>query len=398
MAMLRNGCRVVTICPPGSPLRVVRGIERHHLYRGMRSLGTLKAAMLRERPDLVIPCDDGVVWQMQRLHETTPELRGLIERSLGRPEGFAVVRDRASLLELAVELGIRTPMTKRVETAQDIIVSGMAGRGVLKRSGTWGGNGVEVVASEEMALRAFRRLSAPVKVGFAWKRLLVNRDPLALWMWSSQETAEVTIQQFVHGRPANAMLFCWQGQLVEMVTVEVLRSQGTTGAGTAVRVIESGEITEAARKIAERLGLSGFYGLDFMLEEGTRLPYLIELNPRCTQLGHLNLLSGGSLAGALASKLTGGAVASVGMKERRAIVFFPQAVKLNPENPYLHRGFHDVPWDEPELVKDLLQGGWAERQLVSRIYHWLRPTTGVKEVSFEPVMGIRDIKDGSGPR
>ncbi len=354
--------------------------------------------MLREQPAIVIPCDDGVVWQMQRLHATSPELRPLIERSLGSPVGFSVVRDRASLLELAVELGIRTPVTKRVETEEDVIVSGMARRGVLKRSGTWGGSGVELVASEDAALGAFRRLRAPVKASFAWKRLLVNRDPLALWMWSSQETAEVTIQQFVNGRPANAMLLCWEGRVVAMVTVEVLRAQGMTGAATVVQPIDNREIAEAARKIAAHLGLTGFYGLDFMLEHVTGTPYLIEMNPRCTQLGHLNLLPGGSLAAALAAKLTGVSVASVGVPVRSEVVFFPQAVKLNPENPYLHRGFHDVPWEEPELVRNLLADGWPERQFLARLYHRLRPPTPVKEVAFETESPMREVRDGSASR
>lgn len=398
MALMKSNCRVVTLCPPGSPLRAVRGIERHRRYNGLRSLSALRTAMLRERPEFVVPCDDGVVWQMQHLHRTTPELRPLIERSLGSSDGFAVVRDRASLLELAVDLGIRTPRTVRVETEADVVTSGMAKRGVLKRSGTWGGNGVEVVVSEETALSAFRRLNAPVKASFAWKRLLVNREPLALWMWNSQETPEVTIQQFVSGRPANAMLFCWEGRVVAMVSVEVLRAQGMTGAATVVRTIENREMTQAAEKIGARLGLSGFYGLDFMLENGTEDSYLIEMNPRCTQLGHLNLHAGGSLAEALASKLTGVAVASVGSPIQREIVFFPQAVKLNPKNPYLTRGFHDVPWEETELVRSLLEEGWAERKPLARIYHSLRPPTEVKETAFEPVKPMRDVRGGSGPR
>ncbi len=85
-------------------------------------------------------------------------------------------------------------------------------------------------------------------------------------------------------------------------------------------------------------------------------------------------------------------MASVGVPVRKEIVFFPQGVKLNPENPYIEKGFHDVPWEEPELVKDLLQDGWAERQMIARIYHRMRPPVPVKEIAFETESVVREAK------
>jgi carbamoylphosphate synthase large subunit len=43
----------------------------------------------------------------------------------------------------------------------------------------------------------------------------------------------------------------------------------------------------AAERIAYRLGLSGSFGLDFMIEDASLETYLIELNPRCSPLSHL---------------------------------------------------------------------------------------------------------------
>lgn len=65
--------------------------------------------------------------------------------------------------------------------------------------------------------------------------------------------------------------------------------------GDGVRLIDHSEMAQAACKLAQRLELSGFHGLDFVLEADSGAAYLIELNPRCTQLGHLSIARQGSL-------------------------------------------------------------------------------------------------------
>jgi len=59
-----------------------------------------------------------------------------------------------------------------------------------------------------------------------------------------------------------------------------------------MRLIDSCEMSIVAEKIVRRLHLSGLIGFDFMLEEQTGNPYLIEVNPRATQVGHLTLAQG----------------------------------------------------------------------------------------------------------
>jgi len=125
-----------------------------------------------------------------------------------------------------------------------------------------------------------------------------------------------------------------------------------------------------------------------MLEDGTDLPYLIELNPRCTQLGHLRLPIQGDLAGFISAKL-GGAPgpedASFSPEEAiqgNTVAFFPQTFTWNPKSPYLKSGYHDVPWEEPALVRELLRTSWPERQILSRIYHHFRAPKRPGEVKF----------------
>jgi hypothetical protein len=388
MAFLRHGCRVSALCPPGHPLRFVSGIETLYLYRGLDSLRSLKAAILAAQPALIVPCDDGVVWQLHEIYAKNTELRPLIELSLGSQEAYQVIRRRGSFLQTAAELGIRVPLTATVASPADVTAHWADAPAVLKLDGTWGGSGVAIVRSLPEAQTAFRKLSQPMEAGLAWKRLLINRDPIALWSWRRRELASVTMQQFIQGRPANAMLACWQGELLSIVSVEVLTAQGATGAAIAVRLLRNEEMEEAARRLTRKFMLSGFHGLDFVLENKTGAAYLIEINPRCTQLGHLRLPGQGDLAEAISAKLWNGPMPARAPDQEKCmrvetIVFFPQAFNWNPKSPYLRYGNNDVPWEEPALLRELLRDSWPERQWLSRIYHHYRAPKRMEEANFE---------------
>ena len=176
------------------------------------------------------------------------------------------------------------------------------------------------------------------------------------------------------------MIACWQGEVLASVTVEVLASQGATGAATVVRFLQHDEIEQASRKLANQLKLSGFFGLDFILEAAPKNAapnaFLIELNPRCTQLGHLVRPHQADLAGVLAVRATDKRIEDVPILhpiENQVVAFFPQAQAWNPQNPYLTHGFHDVPLEAPALVAELKLEEWPYRQLPARLYHHFFP-------------------------
>ena len=388
MAFLSHGCIVAAVCPPGHPLRFVTGVDSLLPYSNLGSLGSLKASILATQPDLIVPCDDGVVWQLHEIHAQNTSLRPLIERSLGSKNGYSLVSSRGPFLQAAAQLGIRVPATRTVASEMDLASWDFKAEAVLKLDGTWGGSGVTIVHSAPEALATFQRLCRPPGAGVAWKRWLVNRDTLALWSWRRSGEPSLTMQEFIHGRPANAMIACWQGEMLGIVSVEVLTTQGTTGAAIVVRLIENEEIEEAARRLAKNFLLSGFHGLDFVLERNSGAAYLIEINPRCTQLGHLRLPLLGDLAGAISAKLRNEPVQGEISEEQSlrcgdTVAFFPQAFKSNPNNPHLHSANHDVPWEEPALVLELLRDSWPERRWLSRIYHHYRAPNHPEEVNYE---------------
>ena len=339
----------------------------------------LRRAILTEQPDVIVPGDDGVVWQLHQAYDLFPELRPVIERSLGAPQFYSKVRSRSELLEAARHLGILAPASELVQSKAELRrwAAEHGFPAALKVDGTWGGAGVQAVRSLEEALAAFERLEDGAGAAVALKRWIVNRDPLALWSWRQRQAPAISIQQWIEGTPATAMFAAWEGRMIGGVAVNVLATQHAKGAATIVRPIFHAKIDEAGLLLAEYFQLSGFFGLDFMMEEKTGRPYLIELNPRCTQLGHLQLRGETDLAGQLAAALVGKpAPKATSPIPDGAIAFFPQSLEYAPASGGLDglisASYLDVPEGQPELLLELREKGWPERQWVARAYHFMR--------------------------
>ena len=386
-ALQWHGCTVSAICPAGHPLTFVSGIRRIYRYRGMSSLSSLQEAIHDCQPELIIPCDDGVVGQLHALHASDPGLRAILEHSLGPHASYAVTESRYQFLSMAAELGLRVPKTRRVHSAKDIEAwhAENGPQAVIKVDGESGGNGVRISQSLDQSLGAWRELCVPSNAATAWKRFAIDGDPLALWNQRRARAREMTVQEYIPGRPANSMLVCWRGKLLSIVSVAVVAADGPTGASMVVRLIHNEQMTKAAKAIVEKLNLSGFHGLDFVLEASTGTPYLIEMNPRCTQLGHIELPGQGSLAGVMTSQLRSEAPPKArDPVRRRKIALFPQALSAGSVcRAHIDASFHDVPDDQPRLREELLLKSRPQRRLLARLYHWLRPVNRATPVVFE---------------
>jgi hypothetical protein len=378
MRLLAHGCEVVALCPRGHVLCQLTGIRSVRTYSGLNSLAALESAIRSSSPTIVIPCDDRAVWQLHELHRQLPDVRDLVARSLGDSAHFATIRSRAQLLKVAARSGIRVPETRRIATPNDITnwFSKVPGTSVLKMDGTWGGRGVSVVRTEGEALSAWRKFTSSQKRGSRWMRRwkdwLVYCDPLAFWDDPAFDRREVLLQRYVVGRLANSMLACWRGKLLGMVNVEVLCTEATaTAASTIVRLIDHPEMTRAGEVLCTTLGLSGFHGLDFILEEGSNCAQLIELNARCTRLGHLRLPRQDDLAASLVRHI--GAMPPdtdvEAIVSHKIVAFFPQVLSWNPDSPYLRECYVDVPWSEPQLIAALLGRPWVYARPLFRLFH-----------------------------
>jgi aspartokinase/homoserine dehydrogenase 1 len=366
MALADAGCKVEVVCPSGHPVAMTKAAPQSCGYRGLTPLKSFAEAIAAIKPDFIIPGDDLATRHLHELHRRERQngkagaaVRELIERSLGAPESFPVMYARTSFMKLAREQGIRVPETQVIAGIGDVTdgIHRMSFPIVLKADATSGGDGVRIVHTPEEAARAFRKLQAPPLLARAAKRAVMDQDKTLIWPSLFRRRAVVNAQRFVAGHEATSTLLCWQGTVLAALHFEVLNKRSSQGPATVVRLIENAEMTWAAEKIAGRLNLSGLHGLDFMLETETGNAYLIEINPRATQVGHLTLGAGRDLPAALYAVLSGEPVQEAArVTDKDTIALFPHEWKMDANSPFLRTGYHDVPWSEPELLRHCLFG------------------------------------------
>jgi hypothetical protein len=358
-ALARAGCAVDALCPSRHPLEKVAAIRHTYPYRGLMPLASLAQAISAAKPDLVVPGDDLATMHLHRLHHQAlsrgrSDLADLIERSLGSPESFPVVYSRTAFMELARKAGIRAPRTEVIANLS-ALASWIARVGfptVLKADGTSGGDGVRLVHTPQEAEQAFRSLNAPPIFPRAVKRALIDQDKTLLWPWLLRRRPAVNAQEYIAGREATSAVACWKGEVLGSLHFEVLNKRDSAGPSSVLRLVENGEMSAASEKMVRSLNLSGLHGFDFMLEAQTGYTHLIEINPRATQVGHLTLGPGRDLPAALFGALSGReATPSPKLTEKDTIALFPQEWMRDPASPFLQSGYHDVPWDEPELLR-----------------------------------------------
>jgi len=375
MALKKAGFTVTAVCPVNHPLSKTSALERICTYNGVVPLSAIENAIAASQPDFVVPCDDLAVQQLHQLYRKARKGRSartpiceLIERSLGAPECLPTLYARTAFMELAAAEGIRVPKTAVVANIRDLHkCAGKVGLPmVLKANGTSGGAGVRVVDSIEEAERAFRMLHAPPLLARAVKRAVLDRDYTLFWPLLRRQRAVVNAQAFIAGNEATSAIACWKGEVLAGLHFQVLSKAEAAGHATVLRLIENSEMAAATEAIARRLNLSGVHGFDFMLETDTGNAYLIEINPRATQVGHLTLGPGRDIPAALHAALSGATVQfAPKVTENNTIALFPHEWIRDPRSSFLQSGYHDVPWDEPELLHACIRARQRNRKWYS---------------------------------
>jgi hypothetical protein len=324
-------------------------------------LRSFAEAIAATKPDFIIPGDDLATCHLHQLYEQKRR-RGkagqwvceLIERSLGAAESFPVVYARTAFMDMARDQDIRAPKTEVIADINDLRkwVDRVGLPTVLKANGSSGGEGVRVVDTLEEAERAFRALQAPPLLARAAKRAVVDQDKSLVWPSLLRHRSVVNAQVFVAGGEATSTVACWKGAVLASLHFEVVNKRSSAGPSSVLRLIESSEMSAVAEKMVRRLGLSGIHGFDFMLEAHTGNAHLIEINPRATQVGHLALGPGHDLPAALYAVVSGETFhAAPKVTDKDVITLFPQEWMRDPASAFLTSGYHDVPWEEPELLR-----------------------------------------------
>jgi len=341
---------------------------------------------LKNEHDLVIPCDDLAATHLHDLYERevlsgrrSSPMAALLERSLGAPSAVASIAARSGLMDIARIEGIRVPETAAVRTLNELDkwLDNNELPAVLKADGTAGGRGVRIVRTRGDAERAFMALCSPPGFVRVLKRAVVDRDLTLILPFVLRKRLLANAQKLISGRDATVSISCWEGKVLASIAFEVLNTWEPNGPASVVRILDNRQMSEAAVKLVRRLNLSGFYGLDFKIDE-LNDAYLVEMNPRATQSSHLSFGKNRDLVGGLVAAVSGQTLAETESAVTASIIaLFPNEWENDPASEFLRTAYHDVPWSEPELVRTLMKrkskaAKWLKTRTWSEIYLEIR--------------------------
>jgi predicted ATP-grasp superfamily ATP-dependent carboligase len=203
---------------------------------------------------------------------------------------------------------------------------------VLKSEFGYAGKGVRLCANSAEASKAFSDLSA------------AGQHP------------RIVVQQFVRGTLGMVAAVAVDGKVLECVTAMKVHSYpGETSPCSVVKFIESEEMQGCLARLIQEYGFTGFCSGDFIIEGGTQSAYLLEFNPRPVPLCNIAELSGRSLCLALHSHFSGAGYQRIAPQtDHGTVALFPNEWARDPQSHYLHSAYHDVPWDDPSLLKTII--------------------------------------------
>jgi glutathione synthase/RimK-type ligase-like ATP-grasp enzyme len=302
-------------------------------------LGSALQAIDRTGADVIVPTDDitilvlHAVYALARNASSSARTLAALERSLGKPEQLVTARSRKLLAQLAERLNVRAPAFAVVRGEADAR-SFAAEHGfpvVLKQEDTVAGMGVTISETESELIANVAK--------YGENAACLREGVLA--------------QTFVTGRTAMRCVVAQAGRVLGGISAVKLETWPTAqGPSTCVEVMSHAEMSATSEAVIGALGYSGFASLDFMLDADGGAS-LIELNPRPTPIAHLGERFGDCLCRHLYGALTRQTYAPVPTRELPSkVALFPQEWVRDPSSLHLRNGvYHDVPWDEPDLVE-----------------------------------------------
>jgi hypothetical protein len=298
LAARNAGFSVYLLAPKGHPLEALPWVHPIAGFSTLRPGRCVARALKGMAFDLVVAADDvaaSAVFDAYRSGRLDQESGLTIRRSLGEPATFGIRHSRARIGEIVLRAGIPAPRTWPVPDEESLIpVLTSAGfPAVLKSDGSFGGRGVAVVRDPGEARAAYRRLSSPPRLMRSLIDLLHERDIYNLNRSLLRKQRQVSIQEFVDGEPATVSAVAWEGKVLGQVGFRVIRTRTPNGPSSVIEPMQHADMARAATTVAGELGLSGPFGLDFIVSRDGSTASLLELNPRATSTAHLQVPSQG---------------------------------------------------------------------------------------------------------
>lgn len=359
------GCRVAAIYPSKAhPLASTQSVGSHYPYSLIDPPESLLKAIGESAAALVVPCDGLAVRHLHALFAhlpATPEgstVAGVVERSLGDPTAYLLIDSRHEVQTAAREERLPAAESFAIGRATDpeSLAQTLPFPWVLKADYSWGGRGVHIVNNIAEAREFVQQAGAPPSLAMAMKQWLVNGDRAALGEWIHAKRTGLSAQRPIEGTRASAVAACWRGELLAVISVEVVSPREPMLPPAVVRLIENPQMEATARKMSEKLGLSGFHSFEFVLESSTQAAVLTGFQSHCSGPAHVNAGPGRDLVNAFCLRWLGEpAKSSPPVHTDDRIAYFPRAWIADPNDPILNTGACDEPREDPRLVKRTME-------------------------------------------
>jgi hypothetical protein len=296
LAAREAGFEVHLLGPKQHPVGSLDWVHVADGYSTLRPVAGVTRMLNRTAFDVVVPVDDAAAALLFESHASgrlNEWAAALVHLSLGDAESFGVRHDRAAVAEIAADEQLPGPRTWRVpdESALPDLVDATGLPVLLKSDGSSAGEEVVIAHDLQEACAAYRQLLRPPRLKSILGSSVFERDVSSLRRRLLGSRRAVSIQEFVVGEPATLSAVAWEGEVLGHIGLRVIRTRRPNGPATVVEPLQHPEMSRAAEALARRLGLSGFFGLDFILSPDGSTASLIELNPRVTPTSYMHLPS-----------------------------------------------------------------------------------------------------------
>ncbi|MGH6979701.1 MAG: hypothetical protein ACREFC_00700, partial [Stellaceae bacterium] len=260
------------------------------LARPLQFRHTIERVMQDSSPDLVVPTDEPSFQHLREIYAMRSEagrmrspIARTIAKSLGDLAAYDSVATGADLQAFARENGLPVPNSVEVEDEATLraLLQSVPLPVMLKGDGGWAGGRAELVRGIEAGIAAYHRVTGASQVTKLWKeqnKLHRLSDLL------QPRTRAVSLQQFIDGAAVQRSVACRDGKVLAGVSVEPLDGSGPAMVAKIIRHVVMDEITAF---VVKTLNLSGIVGFDFVIEHGTRQPWLLSVKPFATVISQL---------------------------------------------------------------------------------------------------------------
>lgn len=256
------------------------------------SAGVISLPFVLERvcddfcPDILMPMDDLSSWQLMGLHASnrvSQATRFLIEKSLGDPWSYPILRNRRKFTAFAKSQRIATPVSFEANTLERAVASIRKYPVMVKRNQTTGGYGVAKADNERELYSIYnaRPFYARVK---NWARRQVGMACLLM----DREPEPIEIQGFIPGKLGMRVVAALDGKILSAASFIGHGLSDETNKFSSSKTREpltNYSMAKAVKTAVDSLGLSGFLCFDFIVEDHTNPSseaWMIECNPRMT--------------------------------------------------------------------------------------------------------------------